>query len=55
MKKVYTRPSFKTVEIKTRQVLMTSFDKNLNGDGKDGSQALSRDGFFDEDEEEEEY
>ena len=54
MKKVYTRPSFKTVEIKTRQVLMTSFDKNLDGNGKDGGQALSRDGFFD-DEEEEEY
>ena len=53
MKKVYTRPSFKTVEIKTRQVLMTSFDKNLDGNGKDGDQALSRDGFFDEDEEEE--
>lgn len=53
MKKVYTRPSFKTVEIKTRQVLMTSFDKNLDGNGQDGSHALSRDGFFDEDEEEE--
>ena len=53
MKKVYTRPSFKTVEIKTRQVLMTSFDKNLDGNGKDGGQALSRDGFFDEEEEEE--
>ena len=52
MKKVYTRPSFKTVEIKTRQVLMTSFDKNLDGNGKDGGQALSRDGFFDEEEEE---
>lgn len=52
MKKEYSRPDFKTVDIKARQELLTaSFDEELDNNGSDGGNALSREGFFDEDSE----